>query len=449
MRSRSTDRRPGTLARRVAGAAALAAVGGGLLAAVVVVVLADAAIATAEARRLHDEADEILANVEALDGDEALSRTIEAERHDLAPAGLRLAVYRGGTLAGGDASLRLRPAGCTIHRGDRDLHVCVSRRGPWATVIAADEAPGLGWRVNTAILLGAVLLAAISGALASRSLAGWALGPLARLRARLGDAPMDEAVDLGADEGVGEIDALRSTLRALLDRRAEALRSARLFAAGAAHELRTPLTVLSGELELLAEEPSTAPVLGRVAGLRASTARIGALVERLLVLASVGAAQAMRHDAVELGNLLDDLQQRLPPEAAARLSVAQRGPAMVRGDESLLAVLCENAVGNALLHAQPTAVQVTLHESDGDVVLDVIDEGPGVPPSERARLFEPFQRGATGAAAPGAGLGLALVAQIARAHGGEASFLDAPQGLHLRVRLPRWTPRSPPGARRA
>jgi len=253
------------------------------------------------------------------------------------------------------------------------------------------------------------------------------------------DAPVDEAGDVRAGEGVRGIDALRRTLRALLDRRAEALRAARLFAAGAAHELRTPLTTLSGELELLAEEPLPAAALARIEGLRRSTAHIGELVERLLVLARMGGAEAMRHDAVELGDVLDGLRARLPAELDARLSCELRAAGMVRGDESLLTVLCENAVGNALVHARPAAVRVVLDERGGEVLLDVIDEGPGVSPDERARLFEPFQRGASGGA--GAGLGLSLVAQIARAHGGEAAFLDAARGAHLRVRLPRWAPR--------
>lgn len=451
MRSRASDRRPRTLIGRVAIVAALAAVGGGLLAAVAVVALADAAITAAEGRRLREEAAELLIDVQMFEramqranraqdvDDEVIARAVESERRDIAPAGLRLALYRDTKLIGGDASVPLRSEGCSIERGAHDMHVCVVRHGPWASVVVADEAPGLGWRMNGAILLGAVIIAALSGALASRGLAGWAVGPLARLRAQLGDAPMDEAVDLGADEGVREIDALRATLRALLDRRAEALRLARLFAAGAAHELRTPLTTLSGELELLAEEPLSDPVLGRVEGLRASTARIGELVERLLVLARVGAAVAMRHDAVELGDLLDELHARLRAEAAERVSITKQAPAIVRGDESLLAVLCENAVSNALAHARPAAVRVVLDERDGDVLLDVIDDGPGIPPSERARLFEPFQRGV--AAGAGAGLGLALVAQIAEAHGGEAAFLDVSSGAHLRVRLPRWAPR--------
>ncbi len=439
MRSRSSDRRSGTLVGRVAIVAALSAVGGGLLAAASAVALAEAAVVRADDRRLRDEALEMLAEVKTHATEGALARLIEEERQKLAPAGLRLAVRRDGVHVGGDASLPLRGEGCRTEREAVEIRLCVATSGPFATVIAANEVPSLGGPAMGTIALAAVVVAALIGALTSRRLARWAVGPLARLEARLGAAPMDEAIDLGVNEGVREIDALRTTLRALLDRRAEALRAARLFAAGAAHELRTPLTTLSGELELLTEEPLPTPVHDRIAGLRVTTARIAALVERLLMLARVGAAEAMRKDAVELGDLLEELQQRLPAVAAARLSWVKRAPAIVRGDEALLAVLCENVVSNALLHGGRGApVRVVLDEREGDVVLDVIDEGPGVPASERARLFEPFQRGI--AVGPGAGLGLALVSQIARAHGGEAAFLDTERGAHLRVRLPRWTP---------
>ncbi|MCA9510989.1 MAG: HAMP domain-containing histidine kinase [Myxococcales bacterium] len=440
MRSRLRDRSR-TLVGRVATVAAIAAVGGGALASVAVLVFAETAITAAEARRLRDESDEILLAVKGLEGD-ALAKVIADERRDLAPAGLRLAVYRDGALAGGDAAVPIGPDGCAFRRAPYELHYCVSRSGPLATVVAANEAPGLGVRMHVAIVIAAIVIAAAIGALASRSLAWWAVGPLARLRARVGDATMDEAVNLGEDEGVREIDALRRTLRALLDRRAEALRAARLFAAGAAHELRTPLTTLSGELELLGEDPLPPAAAARIAALRETTARIGSLVERLLMLSRIGADEAMRHDAVELSEVLDHLVRRLPPDARARLSIDPRAPratGTVRGDESLLAVLCENVVANALAHARPAAVTVTLDERGGDVVLDVIDDGPGIPEPDRARLFEPFARGATDVA--GAGLGLALVAQIARAHGGKAQFVNAARGTHVEVTLPMWTPR--------
>ena len=305
--------------------------------------------------------------------------------------------------------------------------------------MASDDVPTLGGKFIAGIILGAAIVAALIGALASRGLARWAVGPLARLGVRLGNAPMDEATDLGPDEGVREVDALRRTLRDLLDRRAEALRAARLFAAGAAHELRTPLTTLSGELELLAEESLAEPIQSRIEGLRTSTGRIVELVERLLVLARVGAAEGMRQDAVELGELLEEVCRRASRTAAGRLTYAPRATPIVRGDESLLSVLCDNAVTNALLHASPASVRIVIDEHEVDVVLDVIDEGPGIEPNERVRLFEPFQRGAT--AGQGIGLGLALVGQIARAHGGDAMFIDTDKGAHLRIRLPRWTPR--------
>lgn len=440
MRSPSIEGRARTLVGRVATVAALAAVFGGMLAAIAAVVLAETAVERAEDRRLRDEAVEIATELRGLP-ENAMAAALEAERQELAAAGLRLAVFRERTLLGGDARLALRSDGCATERasGARDQRICAASSGPISCVVAVDEAPSLGAWAMAGIVSIAAVIAALMGILFSRGLARWAMGPLARLEGRLGDAPMDEAVDLGEDEGVREIDALRRTLRALLDRRAEALRSARVFAAGAAHELRTPLTMLSGELELLAEEDLPSAVQSRIDGLRTNVARIAQLVERLLVFARASAAEAMRHDAVEVGELMEAFRARLPADDAARITYVERASGLVRGDESLLAVLCENVLRNALVHARPSAVRVEVDERDGEVLLDVMDEGPGVPTNERARLFEPFQRGATGG--PGRGLGLALVSQIARAHGGEVAFLNVERGAHIRVRLPGWTAR--------
>lgn len=434
----STERRSWTLVGRVAFVAALAAIGGGFFASIAAVALAESKVERAEDRRMREEAHEILTEASTLTG-HALDEHIEAERKELERMSLRFAVRHNGTLLGGDASLPVLPNGCMTITTPSEKRVCVLEKGPLVCIVASDEVPTLGGGFIVGIILGAAIVAALIGALASRGLARWAVGPLVRLRLRLGDAPMDEATDLGPDDGVREVDALRKTLRALLDRRAEALRAARLFAAGAAHELRTPLTTLSGELELLAEQPSAGPIQRRIEALQASTRRIVELVERLLVLARVGAAEAMRHDAVELGDVLEEVCRGASRSAAERLTYEPLAMPIVRGDESLLSVLCENAVNNALLHASPAAVRIVVDEREVDVYLDVIDEGPGIEPNERVRLFEPFQRGTT--TGQGAGLGLALVGQIARAHGGEAMFVDTEKGAHLRVRLPRWAPR--------
>lgn len=437
MRLALIERRIRTLVGRVAFVALFAAVGGGFLAAIAAVTLAEVKVERAEDRRLREEAFEILHEASPLTGD-GLEEHVETERRELERMGLRLAVRHGGTTFG-DSTLPLLSDGCATLQTPRKLRVCALEKGPVTCVVATEDVPGLGGGFIVGVVFGAAIVAALIGAWASRWLAGWATGPLARLGTKLGDAPMDEATDLGPDEGVVEIDALRRILRALLDRRAEALRAARLFAAGAAHELRTPLTTLSGELELLAEEPLAEQVRGEVGRLRGSTARIVDLVERLLVLARLGAAEAMRQDAVELGDLVEEVCRRALRGTEGRLTYEVREAAMVRGDESLLAVLCENAVNNALLHAAPAAVRIVIDACDENVIFDVIDEGPGIEPNERVRLFEPFQRGAT--LQKGVGLGLALVGQIARAHGGEAMFVDAVRGAHLRIRLPRWTPR--------
>ncbi len=439
MRSVSTERRTWTLVGRVAFVAALAAVGGGFFASIAVVTLAEGKVERAEDRRMREEAVEILAEASTL-GPDAFEGHIETERKELERMGLRFAIRRDGVLVGGDATLPLFASGCMTVTTPREKRVCVVEKGPLVCIVASDDVPTLGGKFIVGIILGAAIVAAFIGALASRGLARWAVGPLVRLGVRLENAPMDESTDLGPDDGVHEVDALRRTLRDLFDRRAEALRAARLFAAGAAHELRTPLTTLSGELELLAEEPPTGHLQSiRIEGLQASTRRIVKFVERLLVLARVGAAEGMRHDAVELGDIVEEVCRRASWIAAGRLTYEPLATPIVRGDESLLSVLCENAVNNALLHASPAAVRIVIDEDDVDVVLDVIDEGPGIEPNERVRLFEPFQRGTT--VCQGAGLGLALVGQIARAHGGDAKFVDTDKGAHLRIRLPRWTPR--------
>lgn len=443
MRLESNERRPRTLVGRVALVAGLAAVIGGFFAAITAVGLAEMHVEQAEDRRLQEEALEIVSEAAEL-APQDLEKFLVEEHEEFERLRLRFALHRDGVLLGGDPNLRDVSSGCATIFTPTKMRMCGATKAKLRCIVVSNDVPTLGGSIVVGIILGSAVLAALLGALTSGRLATWAVGPLARLGVRLGNAPMDKVTDLGPDEGVREIDTLRKTLRELLDRRAEALRAARLFAAGAAHELRTPLTTLSGELDLLAEDALPGQLRERIEGLRESTARIVKLVERLLVLARVGAADAMRLDAVELSDVAAEVCRRASRGAAERLTYEARAMPIVRGDESLLSVLCENAVSNALLHAAPGQVRVLVDEREGDVFFEVMDEGPGIDARDRVRLFEPFQRG-TGSG-QGAGLGLALVGQIARAHGGEAQFVqtetekETHKGAHLRVRLPRWTP---------
>ncbi len=286
---------------------------------------------------------------------------------------------------------------------------------------------GTRWAAYAIATAAALMTATLLGAIASRSTARWAIGPLTRLRDRLGETTGDP--DLGADEGVREVDALRAALRASLRRSAVAAATAQRFAADASHELRTPLSTISAELELYAEQLTTADTRDAITRIRRSVANLSRLTERLLVLARAG-EMVEGGDAVMLGEICESMRSA---------DVLVRGDGVVRGDETLLTRMIENAVQNALLHGSPP-VEITVTERDDDVVVDVVDHGHGVAGADRERLFEPFVR-ARGSEREGFGLGLSLIAQVARAHRGTAAFVSAERGARLQIILPRWRPR--------
>ena len=195
--------------------------------------------------------------------------------------------------------------------------------------------------------------------------------------------------------------------------------------AQASHELRTPLTRIQLALDLLkgGVDPR------HKAGLEADIAELDHLVGEILL--------ASRLDAMpELEQREDIDLLALAAEEAARYPATEVGGdhAHVRGDPRLLRRAVRNLLENAHRHGQ-APVQVRLNALDDTVQLSVIDAGPPIDESERARLFEPFfRRGNTG----GHGLGLALVRQIAQRHGGDARYENiAPDGAGFVVTLPR------------
>ena len=305
-------------------------------------------------------------------------------------------------------------------------------------------------RAQRSLLLGAALLAAALAGLAGLGLSGAVsariVRPLQRLRDEVAavDADAPGRALLGGPDGYAETDALRATVGEMLARLDDALAQSRRFAANAAHELRTPLGTMQAELELAAESVGGLPeevsdsqrrVLRTLGGLTA-------LVERLLILAAPDEALRGARDAVALADVVDEALAALDPGARARVRAAVDEGLHVRGDALLLRAMAENVVGNALKFA-PTGEVTVRAEAHGDAaVLTVTDDGPGVAPGDRARVFDAFYRSAAARAdgVRGHGVGLALVARIARAHGGTAAFEDAAVGARLVIRLPRWRP---------
>jgi signal transduction histidine kinase len=307
------------------------------------------------------------------------------------------------------------------------------------------------------LLVGA---AAIGGAAAG----GWLLGsvairPLQRLR---GEAErVAETADLSrrvpTAQGPREVDELAASLNTMLDRlegsAAEteaALTASRQFAANVAHELRTPLTSIRTNLEVLASHP-TLPVAERATILGEVQAQHARLLEALDALRLLARGELAADDlfvATDVAELLDEVVAQAAgrhPEATITLE-ARADPLEVRAWPEGLRVLVDNLVRNAVTHGRPSdgtadgtppEVRVELDADEREWWIAVSDRGPGVPPAERARIFERFTRGSE-AAAQGSGLGLALVAQQVELLGGQVTIEDAPGGgARFVARMPR------------
>ncbi|MCA9686000.1 MAG: HAMP domain-containing histidine kinase, partial [Myxococcales bacterium] len=203
-----------------------------------------------------------------------------------------------------------------------------------------------------------------------------------------------------------------------------------------------PLTKLRTELELAlepGEELGEAEVRSTLERLFRSTDHLVSLSERLLTLATPGEA-LVSSQATSMAHLAEALLERRPAADRTRLAVITgEADGLVRGDEVLLAAVLDNLVDNALKFSNGS-VTVRVDEGDGQVIVEVEDRGPGVADELAAQLFEPFARSVAARAQPGVGLGLALVAHIVAAYGGEVGFVagrSSGAGACVRVCLPR------------
>lgn len=218
-----------------------------------------------------------------------------------------------------------------------------------------------------------------------------------------------------------EIQPLVSAVNSALDRLARGLDVQRRFTADAAHELRTPLSVLTARIDAL---PG-----GDIGAMRRDVDRMNRLVEQLLNMARLESLPLDVAQLIDLNGVVIEAISLLAPIAIrqgkelVRAEVKQ--PVMVRGNRSALVTALVNLIENALAHAPAgSAIEVEL-AADGKI--KVLDRGPGVLESEREAIFRRFHRGRSRGAS-GAGLGLAIVAEIASAHGGSVAAASRPGG---------------------
>ena len=235
-----------------------------------------------------------------------------------------------------------------------------------------------------------------------------------------------------------EIYRLARTLNDMLERLEVSATRQERFVADAAHELRTPLATLRARLEtaLLRGDGEADPLL--LPELWDQTVRMGSLVDHLLLLARSDAG-TLRAEArpVDLDDVLRDVVSSTQT-GGVRLRTECAEPVQVTGEAALLEQVMRNLVENAVRHAAGR-VDVTLTSDATSAVLTVDDDGPGIPPAERAEVFRRFVRldDSRDRAQGGVGLGLAIVSEIVRVHRGEVEAAESPYGgARLIVRLP-------------
>lgn len=264
------------------------------------------------------------------------------------------------------------------------------------------------------------------------------LRPLRRLRAVTASIAEDEDLARRVPDGSGpaELRSVARSFNAMLGRlgrsaedRNRALEATRRFAADAGHELRTPLTSVQATLSTLSRHPDLdAARRGELLDdALVQQRRLVDLLDGLQALAR-GDAGPIAHASVDLAELVDEVvtaaASRHPDVSLA--AVLPEEPVVVDGWEPGLRLVVENLVTNAIRHGRGGAVRVTLDASGPALLVD--DSGPGIPESDRERIFAPFAR-ATDAETPGSGLGLALVAQQAGHHGATVEVSEAPAPL--------------------
>ncbi|MGH6950951.1 MAG: sensor histidine kinase [Vitreimonas sp.] len=325
---------------------------------------------------------------------------------------------------------------------------------------AADVGCILAW------LATAIALAAISGGAASPMVAALAIAPAMALAlgrrwapeagagAVLGLAAAAAWAHFQAPASLGIFPqalaavslALAAGLMALSQRDAAATQVMGRRLAEVSHELRTPLTHILGFAEMVERQ-----IFGEIgaryveyAGLiRRSGAHLLGLVNDLLDLSRIEAGRyELDLESFDARAVIEDVV-RLSVDAAARKQIAlgmvtPDAPLIVEADARALRRILINTLGNALKFTpEGGKVIVAAAVVDGALQLDTIDNGPGFPAADREKLGQAFERGAGRAQVEGAGLGLALVSELARLHGGRLSLLDAPGGGALaRIVLP-------------
>ena len=300
-----------------------------------------------------------------------------------------------------------------------------------------------------AIVAACLLTVTAGGAwwLVRRELHG--LEQMADAAARIADGDLAQRIEV--DDPRTEVGTLGQALNSMLEHiqgafevQRESEERLRRFLADASHELRTPLTSIRGYAELFRRGADERPEDLKLAMRRIEdeAARMGVLVEDLLLLARVDQTRPLEMKPIDLSAIVTDAAADARTVAADRvIGLKVPGPLVVRGDDDRIRQAVSNLVSNAISHTDPAApIELEVSSKDGTAVITVSDAGEGLDEETLEHAFERFWRADPNRArsSGGVGLGLAIVDAIARAHGGTVSAENRPEGgarfsIHLPV----------------
>ena len=310
-----------------------------------------------------------------------------------------------------------------------------------ATVVVAAPAGDIDDAVRvvrTSLIVGFAVLLALLAAVAWR-LVGATLRPVEALRAGAEKITGTGSTDiLPLPDSADEIRRLAETLNDMLGRLESSRRRQRAFVADAAHELRSPLTSLRTQLEVgvaTGDDPEVEELLVEVQ-------RLTSLVDDLLLLARLDDAKPPPREVIDLGLVVAESAERYAAQGVPVTLEVSPNPNVLADPGAVRRVLA-NLLDNAVRYAA-SAVSVGVGTGpDGGALVEIVDDGPGIPAEDRKRVFERFSRlhDARDRGTGGSGLGLAIVRELVQQQGGSVDLGDAvdgadPPGLRVQVRFP-------------
>jgi hypothetical protein len=335
----------------------------------------------------------------------------------------------------------------TITEGDRSVRAMLVRTelpGGYNLLVGRDNSR---FRPLEALflygLIGAIALLSLAGVLGGWFIRRALLSEVHRLwqtTCAIVDGDLSRRLPVRGDSD--ELDLLARTVNRMLDQIEQLFRGVRDVSNAIAHDLRTPLAELRSRLEELSvARPKAERTFAEIEAAVADVDRVIGIFNALLRLSEIdtGARRSgfVPVDAVALVGEVAEFYQPVAELKAVNLALQVDRPATVAGDPLLLSQALANLVENALKYASASRLIAIAVRSAGNVLeVTVADQGPGIPDAEKARVVERFYRGDASRGTPGVGLGLSLVAAVARLHGGRLELRDNEPGLEAALLLP-------------